>query len=98
MAKKYLKMKRNCYQRDKKIICRKEGDKGALLFNPLDYSINVLDPVGVMIWDLCNSKYTSDEMAKLVRKTFNDVPLQAIAQDVNNFLDDLLKKGYVKTV
>lgn len=76
------------------IVLREEFDDWAVLFDPDTGEAQGLDPTGVYIWKQLDGEKSVADIAKNVQETFNAVP-ESVSDDVNEFLSDLEKRGYI---
>jgi hypothetical protein len=85
--------------RNPDVVLREEDpDEGALLFNPDTNQVKVINTSGLYIWQQCSVSRTLDEIVAEVQKGFDDVPLEQVAQDVQEFVDGMLASGFIGTV
>lgn len=69
-----------------KIVCREEeGD--ALLFNPENGAIKMLNRVGYEIWKLCDGSLTLEQIIEKVKDEYPNVPPKVIKEDIANFIN-----------
>jgi Coenzyme PQQ synthesis protein D (PqqD) len=88
-----------CYLRNPDVVLREEDpEEGALLFNPDTNQVKVINTTGLFIWQQCGEVRTSDEITTEVKKGFDAVPPEQVAQDVQEFLEDMLASGFIGTV
>jgi hypothetical protein len=88
-----------CYLKNPDVGLREEDpDEGALLFNPDTNRIQVINTTGLFIWKQCDEVHTLDEIVAEVQKGFEDVPLEQVAQDVQQFVDRMVASGFIGTV
>ncbi len=86
------------YLRNPDVVLREEDpDEGGLLFNPDTNQVKVLNPTGLFIWQQCSER-TVDEIAAELVAAFEDVPPDAVTQDVREFVDEMMATGFVGTV
>jgi hypothetical protein len=78
------------------IVMREEG-KEALIFDPSTGSIKVMNYVGKLVWKLVNGKNSMEEIEKHLIKKFKDTKPQIIRNDLDKFLKNLQKLGYLGT-
>ena len=76
------------------IVFREEG-KEALLFDPGTGKIKVLNSTGKIVWKLINGKRTKKDLEDALIKKFSDATKKQISDDLNEFLGDLEKLGYI---
>jgi hypothetical protein len=89
----------NCYLRNPDVVLREEDpEEGALLFNPDTNQVKVINTTGLFIWKQCSESRTVDEIIAEVQKYFEDVPLEQVAQDVQEFVDGMSASGFIGTV
>ena len=79
------------------VSCREEGPDGALLFNPDTDDVLVINITGLLIWRaLTQPSRRADVVAALLAQCDN-VPEGEVAQDVDEFVDQLVARGFVGT-
>ncbi len=76
-------------------IFREEFDDWALLFNPDTGAVFGLNPVGSFIRKNLDGTHSVPELADLVRKDFEDVPLE-VEREVSAFVEELVGKGFAE--
>lgn len=75
-----------------KIVCREEEDE-ALLFDPENGSIRILNHLGYKIWSMCDGKHSIKQIIEKVKELHPSVSYGRIENDVRLFIQDLIKKG-----
>ena len=81
------------------VVLREEDpDEGALLFNPDNGVVKIINTTGMFIWQQCGDPRTLGEIISEVQKSFDDVPLEKVDQDVREFMDSMLASGFIGTV
>jgi hypothetical protein len=87
------------YRRNPDVVLREEDlDEGALLFNPDTSEVKILNTTGLFIWQQCSLARTLEEIVAEVRKAFDEVPTDQVAQDVKEFVDGMVANGFIGTV
>ena len=76
------------------LVLREEFDDWAVLFDPDTGDGFGLNPISVFIWKRLDGKHTIEDIMKEIQENCEDVPENA-EQEVNDFLDELIKRGYV---
>ena len=76
------------------LVLREEFDDWAVLFDPDTGDGFGLNPISVFIWKRLDGKHTIQDIMKEIQENCEDVPENA-EQEVNDFLDELIKRGYV---
>jgi len=85
-----------CFLRNPDVVLREEDpEEGALLFNPDTNQVKVINTTGLFIWQQCGKARTLDEIIAEVKKGFDDVPAEQVAQDVQEFVDGMLASGFI---
>jgi enhancing lycopene biosynthesis protein 2 len=79
------------------VSCREEGPDGALLFNPDTDQVLVINITGLVIWEALEAPATRAAVVEAVKTRCADVP-DEVAADVDEFIDQMLAKGFVGTV
>jgi hypothetical protein len=80
------------------VLREEDPDEGALLFNPDTNKVTVINGSGLFIWQQCSIAHTLDEIIAEVQKGFDEVPPEQVAQDVQEFMDQMLACGFIGTV
>jgi hypothetical protein len=84
------------FLRNPDVVLREEDvDEGALLFNADTSQVKVINNTGLFIWQQCGIPCTLDKIVADVQKGFEDVPLEQLAQDVQEFVDSMLASGFI---
>jgi hypothetical protein len=71
------------------VSCRDEGLDGALLFNPDQDGVVLINPTGQLIWDILILPRTVDEITNLLAEKLNITDASVVAKDVDAFLKAL---------
>jgi len=82
------------YKQNKDVIFRQEEDE-AILFNPDNSDIVVINSTGCFIWGLCNSKNSSEDIVNNMLKEF-DTTKEKAEEDLIKFLSDLENRKFVE--
>jgi len=77
---------------------RPEDDDGAILFNADTDSLEVINPVAVEIWTFLAAPHTQAEVTAHLCEVCADVPREQVDQDVAEFIESLVKKGFIGVV
>ncbi len=77
------------------VSCREEGEDGALLFNPDTDQVLVINITGLLIWQTLAEPHRQNEVVAALREQCENVPAEAISQDVAEFLQQMVDKGFV---
>ena len=94
-VKDFNKMRDTKYSINPDISCRIEENDGALLFNPETDAVNVINPIGLAIWQSLEYPKCKKEIIEYLLDTCEDVPEDQVAQDVNDFIDKLQAAGFI---
>ena len=85
--------------RNPDVVLRVEDpDDGATLFNPDTNKVKVINITGLFIWQQCREICTLNEIVSKVQKEFDEIPLIAVTQDVQEFVDSMVVGGFIGTV
>ena len=76
------------------VSCRPEKPEGAILFNPVEDKIELLNMTGLTIWELVDNNTIGDISEGLI-EIFGDVSREELEKDVIEFIDNLVEKGFV---
>jgi len=90
--------RRNQYLCNPDVVLREEDESGALLFNPDTNQVKVLNATGLFIWKQFQSEKSPDAVLKLITEAFEDVPEAQVNDDIEAFLNELLKTGFIGEV
>ncbi|MDP2924679.1 MAG: PqqD family protein [Candidatus Omnitrophota bacterium] len=81
------------YKQNKEVIFRQEQDE-AILFNPDNSEIVIINSTGCFIWGLCNSKNTKTEIVTRMIQEYQ-VTVKTAEKDIKKYLSDLESKGFI---
>ena len=87
-------MKNHVYKQDKDVVFRKDGDE-AILFNPDNLAVLVINDTGCFIWGLCNGKHTEQKMAEKITDVYK-VGAEDAKKDLAKYLKVLEKENFIK--
>jgi hypothetical protein len=77
------------------VSCREEGPDGALLFNPDTDEVLVINPTGLLIWQALAEPRSPQGTVEVLYERCNNVPESEVAQDVDQFIEQLASKGFI---
>lgn len=77
------------------VSCREEGPDGALLFNPDTNDVLVINVTGLLIWQALTTPRRAAQTIEALKRQCENVPEEAVAQDVYEFMEQLLDRGFV---
>jgi hypothetical protein len=77
------------------VLCRIEDDTGAILYNPDTDAVQVINPVGLEIWQTLSIPRESGEISAHLQTVCEGVPPEQVGQDVGDFLKALIAAGFV---
>ncbi len=87
------------YLRNPDVVLREEDpDEGALLFNPDTNQVKIINATGLFIWQQCGVACTLDEIVAEVQKCFDEVPMDLVLSEVQEFVDGMVSTGFIGTV
>lgn len=89
-------MKREIYRQNKEVIFRQEEDE-AILFNPDNSDIIVINPTGCFIWGLCNGNNSQKDIIDSMLEEF-DTTAERAQEDLSKFLSELEKRKFVEKI
>ena len=89
------------FDETRKVVLReeivfREEDDGAFLFDPDSGRICYLNNLGIVIWKLCETAMTPDQLVGEISSEYPDVPKQKIKEDCLKFLEDLVNLKFLK--
>ena len=82
---------------DPNIVCREE-DENALLFNPDNGLIKMLNRVGYEIWKMCRRPVSVSKIRENLKKDYPKTRVEIIEKDVNDFLTYMKNLKLIKPV
>ena len=80
------------------VSCRIEEPDGAILFNPETDVVQVINPVGLAIWQALGSPCGKQEVVEYLVEICEGVPEEQVVQDVDEFIEKLKSAGFVGEV
>jgi hypothetical protein len=80
------------------VVLREEDEDGGLLFNPDTNQVKVINSTGLFIWKQFGSAQEVPAVIAAIQAEFEDVPQEAVAADVQTFLDEMLQTGFIGVV
>jgi len=76
------------------IVFREEED-GAFLFDPNTGELKCLNPLGSVIWLLCDGSLSFETIELKIKKRYPQTPPETIQHELLDFLEDLSAKGFL---
>lgn len=86
------------YIKNPDVVVHEEDAHGALLFNPDDDAIRVLNTTGFHIWKSCDGNRRLPELVHDLKNAFSDVPEGEVEAQVKGFLEEMLSSGFIGTL
>jgi hypothetical protein len=80
------------------VVLREESEVGGLLFNPDTNQVKVVNATGLYIWKQCDGTHNQSDITTALMRVFEEVPVDAVTVDVQEFLEDMIKSGFIGTV
>ena len=77
------------------VSCREEGPDGALLFNPDTDAVLVINTTGLLIWEALRDARDKAAVVTALVSRCNNVPTDNVAGDVDEFMEQLIARGFV---
>lgn len=99
-----VKQKRNKTMQNPKYLAnpdvsfRPEDDDGAILFNADTDGLEVINPTAMEIWKSVATPRTETDVVTRLCEVFDDAPREQVAKDVSEFLESMVKKGFIGIV
>lgn len=78
-------------------ILVKRGAKESILLNPRTGEYYTLEEVGGRVWELCDGTRMVSEIISTIGEEF-DAPIETVAADVTDLLQDLTNEHLVSTI
>lgn len=79
------------------IVCREE-DGEALLFNPENGLIKMLNRVGYEVWKLCDGSLTLEQIIEKVKGKYPDTPAEIIKKDIIDFINYMKNLALIEKI
>jgi hypothetical protein len=86
------------YVRNPDVGMREEDEDGALLFNPDTNQVQVINPTGLFIWNLCDGSRSLNAIAEAMQQEFEGAPADEMEKDLKEFIDVMVAVGFIGTV
>ncbi len=86
------------YLKNPDVVVKEEEDGCALLFNPDNDQVRVLNRTGFYIWKLCEGALGVSGITSRVQDTFEPVPDRDVVKDIEGFLDSMTRAGLIGIV
>lgn len=80
------------------VSCRIEDPDGAILFNPENDAVQVINPTGLAIWQALECPRGKRDVVEYLLDICDGVPAEQVVQDVDEFIDKLKSAGFVGEV
>jgi hypothetical protein len=80
------------------VVLREEDEDGGLLFNPDTNQVKVINATGLFIWRQYSDAHLLDDVVSEVKQAFDEVPMEQVVQDVQEFTDEMLASGFIGTI
>jgi hypothetical protein len=77
---------------------RPEEDDGAILFNADTDSIEIINQTAMEIWAFLAAPHTQADVVAHLCDVCADAPREEVEKDVSEFLESLVKKGFIGVV
>ncbi len=87
-----------CYIRNPDVALREEDEDGGLLFNPDTNQVKSVNTTGLFIWQQCDGSRAEGDIVRALQSAFDEVPEDQVAQDVREFIADMVDSGFLGTV
>lgn len=76
------------------IVFRQEQE-GAFLFDPNTGELKCLNPIGGVIWTLCDGSRSMEQIKSTICREYPQIPHRTILEDLQTFIGELLDMGYL---
>lgn len=80
--------------RNPDVSCRPEEPEGAILYNPVEDLIEVVNMTGLTIWRLLQGR-TIAEIILEMKAFFEEVPDEQLDLDAREFVNHLVKRKFI---
>ncbi len=83
------------YVRNPDVVLREEDEDGGLLFNPDTNDVRVLNATALFLWRKSDGTRGRPELVDAIRGEFEDVPDDAVSNEVEKFLAEMVSGGFL---
>ncbi len=80
------------------VVLREEDEDGGLLFNPDTNQVKVVNNTGLFIWKQFLQITSFSSVREAIQLTFEDVPENEVTVDLQDFLDEMVRTGFIGAV
>lgn len=80
------------------VSCRIEDEDGAILYNPDTDGVQVINPMGLEIWETLSEPRTLAALVTHIRDVCEDAPEGEVGKDVEEFVKPMVEKGFIGVV
>jgi hypothetical protein len=87
--------KKELLKANPKVVCRQE-DEEALLFDPENGTIKLLNYTGYDIWKLCDGTRTLENITEKLKAEYPDVALDTLKKDSLEFINLLQSLNWIE--
>lgn len=84
-----------CFLQNPDVTCREEPPEGAVLFNPVEDTVMILNQTGLEIWKCCHECRTIDSIVSCFLEIFSDVDLNTVQTDIRESVNNLTNRGFL---
>jgi predicted transcriptional regulator len=78
------------------VSCREEEPEGAILYKIQTDMFQVINPMGLDIWKSLAVPKSIKELAYEIVRNYEDVPVEDVSRDIEEFLRPLVKIGFIR--
>jgi hypothetical protein len=86
------------YIKNPDVILQEENPEGGILFNPYTKQVKILNATGLFIWKKCDGTLSLKEIVNAVQKAFKEASADEVAKDVQDFVEEMIKCGFIRTI
>ncbi len=86
------------YVIDKSINCREEAPEGAILYHVERDVFQVINPTGLVIWNLVSLGMSISGIAEEMVREFDEIPIEELLKDIEEFIQSLVKVDFIREV
>jgi hypothetical protein len=80
------------------VSCRIEDEDGAILYNPDTDAVQVINPMGLEIWETLAEPQTLASLVAHINEVCEDAPVDSVETDIKDFVEPMLEKGFIGVV
>ena len=77
------------------VSCRIEDNDGAILYNHDSHGVQVINPVGLEIWETLSTPHTRIQLISHLKVVCAEVPETEVEKDIDSLIEQLEQTGFI---